>query len=167
MARGDVDWGASDSSDDETVSLTSTIFSEEKDEPYNLEAVLAERTFEDGKKRYLVKWEGYPHYRNSWEKKKHFQFKQTLLDWRDQKMQFTRGRAKPFDVDAWEREVERIREATEKRRARRREKKISMGISVDKREEIEPNSPEPLSSSDDSSNESSSDASDGAAGPDL
>ncbi|KAL8850197.1 MAG: hypothetical protein Q9221_004883 [Calogaya cf. arnoldii] len=167
MAPGNVDWGASDSSDDETVSLTSTVFSEEKDEPYNLEAVLAERMFEDGKKRYLVKWEGYPDYRNTWEKRKHFQFEQTLLDWRDQKMQFTRGRAKPFDVDAWEREVERIRETTEKRRARRREKKISLGISVDEHEEIEPGSPEYSSSSDDSSNESSSEASEEFTGSDL
>ncbi len=161
MASRDVDWGVSDSSDDEIVSMTSTVFSEEKDEPYNLEAVLAERMFDDGKKRYLVKWEGYPDYRNTWEKKKHFQFEQTLLDWRDQKMQITRGRAKPFDVDAWEREVERIREATEKRRARRREKKISMGITVDEFDKIEPDAPEALSSSDYSSDESSSDTSDG------
>ncbi|KAL8895372.1 MAG: hypothetical protein Q9192_003672 [Flavoplaca navasiana] len=166
MTPRDVDWGASDSSDDGSVSLTSTVFSEEKDEPYNLEAVLAEKTNENGKKRYLVKWEGYDNHRNTWEKKKHFQFEQTLLDWRDQKMQITRGRVKAFNVDAWEREVELIRKATEKRRARRREKKISLGISVDEWPGTEAALSEPPYPSGDSSDETSSDTSVGVNDPD-
>lgn len=166
MTPRDVDWGASDSSNDGSVSLTSTVFSEEKDEPYNLEAVLAEKTNENGKKRYLVKWEGYDNHRNTWEKKKHFQFEQTLLDWRDQQMQITRGRAKAFDVDAWEREVESIRKATEKRRARRRAKKISLGISVDEWPGTEAALSEPSYPSGDSSDETSSDTSAGVIDPD-
>ena len=166
MTLRDVDWGASDSSDDGSVSLTSTVFSEEKDEPYNLEAVLAEKTNENGKKRYLVKWEGYDNHRNTWEKKKHFQFEQTLLDWRDQKMQITRGRAKAFDVDAWEREVKLIRKATEKRRARRRAKKVSLGISEDEWPGTEAALSEPSYPSGDSSDETSSDTSVGVNDPD-
>ncbi|KAL8844132.1 MAG: hypothetical protein Q9176_001538 [Flavoplaca citrina] len=166
MTPRDVDWGASGSSDNGSVSLTSTVFSEEKDEPYNLEAVLAEKTNENGKKRYLVKWEGYDNHRNTWEKKKHFQFEQTLLDWRDQKMQITRGRAKAFDVDAWEREVGLIREATEKRRARRRAKRISLGISVDEWPGTEAALSEPSYPSGDSSDETSSDTSVGVNDPD-
>ncbi|KAL8994952.1 MAG: hypothetical protein Q9169_005217 [Polycauliona sp. 2 TL-2023] len=167
MASREDDWGASDSSEDDTVSLTSTVFSDEKDdETYNLEAVLAERKFEDGKTRYLVKWEGYPDCRNTWERKKHFQSEQTLLDWRDQQMQITRGRAKPFDVDAWEREVDKIREATEKRRARRREKKSTMGVSGEQSPGVEPSSSEYWSSSE-SSDGSSSGVSESEIEPDL
>ncbi|KAL8789641.1 MAG: hypothetical protein Q9213_001077 [Squamulea squamosa] len=166
MASEYVELGTSNSSDDDTISLTSTVLSVQKNEPYNLEAVLAERTI-NGKKKYLVKWEGYPHFRNTWERKGHLNSKQTLLDWRDQQMQITRGRAKAFDVDAWEVEVEKILEATKKRRARRREKKIAKGIPVKELPGDEPSEAASSSSSYDSSDDNDlSDASEGVIGSD-
>ncbi|KAL8773906.1 MAG: hypothetical protein Q9209_001336 [Squamulea sp. 1 TL-2023] len=162
MASRRIDREASDSSDDDTVSLTSTVISDGRGKRYDLEAVLAERTI-NGKKYYLTKWEGYSDLDNTWQKKESFDnFEQTLSDWRDQQMQITRGRAKAFDVNAWEVEMKKMRKATEKRRARRREKKISKGIPVK-----ELRKDEPSSSSDDGYDDGdSNDASNRVVGPD-
>ncbi|KAL8702507.1 MAG: hypothetical protein Q9201_004322 [Fulgogasparrea decipioides] len=128
MSSEKVLWDASDSSDNDTVSLTSTKVSPER-ECYPLEGVLAERTT-DGVTEYLVKWKGYPEYECTWEVKEHFDTEQTLIDWGDQKMRITRGLAQPFDLDSWERYKEEVLAATAKRRARRRAKKISLGLPV-------------------------------------
>ncbi|KAL8717860.1 MAG: hypothetical protein Q9225_004946 [Loekoesia sp. 1 TL-2023] len=129
------------SSDDETLSLTSTVASEQKDN-YPLEAILAERTI-DGITTYLVKWEGYDDLRCTWEEEENFQDEQTLLDWREQQMRIKRGFVKPFDVDVWEQKVDDYLAATERRRALRRKRKIELGIPVADEE----------SSSDDSSDD--------------
>lgn len=155
MASGTGFWGSSDSSDDDSISLTSTVSSERQDE-YPLEAILAERTV-DGVTEYLVKWEGYPEYRCTWEQKNSFQDEQTLLDWGDQKMRISRGHAKPFDTDAWERDMEDLLGATAKRQALRRKKKISLGLPVaDLPSDFEA-----------STDDSSSDASNETDGPDY
>ncbi|KAL8729220.1 MAG: hypothetical protein Q9166_004841 [cf. Caloplaca sp. 2 TL-2023] len=163
MAFKDIDWGASDSSDDDTVSLTSTKVEENNGQPFELDGVLAER-FINGEKEYLVKWKDYEDDQNTWQKKESFHHEQTLLDWTDQKMQISRGRAEPFDVDAWEAKVDRILTATRKRKARRREKKIELGIPVPS---LPPETPDPSSASasafacDTSSNKYPSTGSDG------
>lgn len=144
-----------ESSDDETVSLTSTVASEQKDN-YPLEAILAERTI-NGITTYLVKWEGYDDLRCTWEEEENFQDEQTLLDWREQQMRIKRGFVKPFDVDAWERKVDDYLAATERRRALRRKRKIELGIPVADEE----------SSSDDSSDDDYNEISDEEHNPDL
>ena len=60
-----------DKSDEDSISLTSTILSEPKDE-YPVEAILAEEKFK-GITKYLVKWEGYPENRCTWETRSNFQ----------------------------------------------------------------------------------------------
>ncbi|KAL8806978.1 MAG: hypothetical protein Q9182_000959 [Xanthomendoza sp. 2 TL-2023] len=156
-SKGDVGWDSSDPSDSDTVSLTSTKVSSAEDE-YELESVLAERN-NGGEMEYLVKWKDYSHYRNTWEKEQNFfQAEQTLLDWNAQKMRISRGHVEPFDVPAWERESAKIRAATQKRKARRREKRIGLGIPV---ASPPPDSSDQSYSSDESTEAPSHEGSDG------
>ncbi|KAL8808866.1 MAG: hypothetical protein Q9200_003948 [Gallowayella weberi] len=157
-SKADIDWGSSDPSDADTVSLTSTKLSSAEDE-YELEGVLAERN-NGGEMEYLVKWKDYSHYRNTWEKEHNFfQAEQTLLDWNAQKMRISRGLVEAFDVPAWERESAKIRAATQRRRARRREKKIGLGIPV---ASLSPESSDQSYSSDESTEAHSHEESDGS-----
>ncbi|KAI4168653.1 MAG: hypothetical protein LQ343_006234 [Gyalolechia ehrenbergii] len=145
MASRKDSWEFLASSDDETVSLTSTVISEKK-LIYPLEAVLCERRKKkEGITSYLVKWEGYPDIECTWELEEHFQDAQTLVDWKDQKMKISRGLVEPFDVDGWKRKVKQAKAATAKRRARRRKKKIELGLPVADPavEEEEPSSTDP------------------------
>ena len=78
--------------------------------------------------QYLVKWEGYDEYRNTWEPEENFQSSDILKNWREKKMRITRGLDKPFDVKAWEKRVHQIMEEIAARKRRRRLKKRSLGI---------------------------------------
>ncbi|KAL9011543.1 MAG: hypothetical protein Q9173_003617 [Seirophora scorigena] len=126
-----------ESSDDDTVSLTSTAASEER-EIYILEAIRCEKEV-NGVTKYLVKWEGYDELRDTLEPKEHLQ-EQTLLDWADEKMRITRGLAKPFDYALWEQRVDEQLAAKEKRMNRRRQKRIDLGLPVPKQNPSPPDS---------------------------
>lgn len=119
-----------DDSSDEKISITSTAASEQR-ETYPLEGIWAERN-NDGVMEYLVKWEGYPEEENTWETHESFQDEEdkTFQDWEEQKMRVSRGYIKPFDVDAWEERLLQWQEATQKRKMRRRNKRIRMGLLV-------------------------------------
>ncbi|KAL8834653.1 MAG: hypothetical protein Q9170_003655 [Blastenia crenularia] len=121
--------GSSESSDDDTISLTSTVASEQQSE-YTLEAVLAEIVDVDGITWYLVKWENYPDLRCTWEVEEHFQHEQTLIDWTEQKMQISRGLVEPFDVTDWEKRTDEFKAATIKRKALRRKKKNALSLAA-------------------------------------
>ncbi|KAL8632780.1 hypothetical protein Q9189_001485 [Teloschistes chrysophthalmus] len=120
---------SSDSSDDDSVSLTSTVMSEPLG-VYELDAIVAEKRW-DGVLMYLVKWKDYPYSRCTWEVKEQFGDKRTLIDWDERKMRITRGLAEAFDLDTWEREMEQVRADTDKRKALRRRKRIELGIPVE------------------------------------
>ena len=117
------------SSDDETVSLTSTVPSPDR-ETYVLEAILSEIDDDDGITYYLVKWEGYSDLECTWEVEENFQDEQTLLDWKDQKMRISRGLEKPFNLDEWQKRMDEEKAATKARKALRRKKKIELGMPV-------------------------------------
>ena len=127
-------------SDDDSVSITSTSPSEPRDE-YPLEGVLAERT-NGGIKEYLVKWQGYPEERCTWETESNFQDDNTLFQWQARNMRITRGLDKPYDVDALEARVEAWVAATKKRKARRRTKRRRLGLPVASDETSEESSSE-------------------------
>jgi hypothetical protein len=55
--------GDDDDYDTDTISLTSTVPSEQGDGFYNVENLLAEGEAEDGKRVYLVEWVDYPLHR--------------------------------------------------------------------------------------------------------
>ena len=119
----------SDDDDADTVSVTSTVLSEQKDN-YPLEGILAEREGGDGEPEYLVKWEGYPEERNTWEKREMFQADQTFLEWEAQKMRITRGLIQPFNLDAFDERVEKFYAARDKRKRLRYYKRIRLGLPV-------------------------------------
>lgn len=125
------------SDDEDDISITSTAPSEAR-ETYPLECILAERTVEeeddDGLfvegKEYLVKWEGYDVDRSTWEPGSNFENSDTLHDWQAQSMRQARLLIDVFDVDAWEQRQENIRQAKEKRHARRNRRRQKRGLPV-------------------------------------
>ncbi|KAI9716940.1 MAG: hypothetical protein M1812_005089 [Candelaria pacifica] len=123
--------GSPEASDDDSISLTSTIGSERFDE-YIVDAILAEDPLERGHSGplvYLAKWEGYPLNRSTWEPIDSFS-EDTLQEWQDQKMRITRGYEKPFDIKKFEAGQAKIEQAQLDRQARRRAKKIKLGLPV-------------------------------------
>ena len=133
--------GSPESSDNDTVSINSTVPSEPREE-YPLEGVLAER-MNGGIKEFLVKWEGYPDERCTWETESNFQDDGTLHLWQARKMRIARGLDKPYDVDALEARVEAWIAATESRKARRRKKRRRLGLSTTSKDTSEGSSDEP------------------------
>ncbi|KAL8712778.1 MAG: hypothetical protein Q9220_002986 [cf. Caloplaca sp. 1 TL-2023] len=114
-------------SDDDAISVTSTVQSE-KQLDYELDGILAERRGDEGME-YLTKWTGYDDWENTWEPEKNL-MRETKDDWRDQKMRISRGLEKPFDVAAWERACLLHERTTLERKERRRRKRIELGLPV-------------------------------------
>ena len=123
------DIGSPESSDDDSVSLTSTVSSMKLDH-YPVEEILAEKE-EDGEMVYLTKWEGYPESRNTWEPEDNFDQDSSFHYWQERKMRITRGLDRPFDVEAWERRVRKMEVDTRVRRKRRQRKKNRLNQQVD------------------------------------
>lgn len=115
-------------SDEDSISITSTIPSEPREE-YPVEAIIAEREV-DGSTEYLVRWEGYPDERCTWEPESSFQSDFTLFDWKTQKMRVSRGLATPCDIEFLLDRVENWITASENRKARRRTKRMRLGMPV-------------------------------------
>lgn len=127
--------------DDDSLSISSTVPSEPRLE-YPLEAILAERDI-DGIKKYLVKWEGYPDERCTWETESNFQDDRTLREWGLQKLRISKGITEPYDVYALETRVENWITETEARKARRRAKRLRLGLFVAPEDPQEPEYEEP------------------------
>lgn len=121
----------SEMTDDDSISITSTAASVKMDE-YVVEGIIAERD-DDGIMEYLVRWEGYPDERCTWETRSNFQ-EDTMLDWETQKMRVSRGYAQPCDVEALLDRVEEWIVSTEQRKSRRRAKRLRLGLPVSPRE---------------------------------
>ena len=134
-----------DSTDDD-VSVTSSLMSEPR-EDYPLERILAERVTANGPE-WLVKWEGYPDERSTWEPESSFTTSDALFDWQTQKMRINRGYDKPYNVAAFEKKVKRVEQAQAVRKAKRRAKRIRLGLSVSP-DLSEPQSSEEAEESDD------------------
>ena len=117
---------ASDTFD--TISLTSTVSSERKDQ-YDIDKVLAEREV-DGSKELLVAWLGYPMQYHTWEPRENFNSEDTFDDWRDTQMRISRGLEKPFDIRKWTMEKAALHKETRLRRKRRNRKRRAAGWQV-------------------------------------
>ncbi|KAL8790857.1 MAG: hypothetical protein Q9195_006182 [Heterodermia aff. obscurata] len=121
-----------DKSNVDSISITSTVLSQHsKDHKYPLEAILAEKKFR-GVTKYLVKWEGYPEYRCTWETRAMFQDGEdsTFYQWETQKMRVSRGLSKPFDLPAFKHRVEIWLDGIEDRKLRRRAKRQRIGLPI-------------------------------------
>lgn len=117
---------ASDDDSDDGISLTSTLASQEDpDNTYIVENILAERYFSDeDRMRYLVKWEGYPIERASWEPIDMFDDKNTINEWKAMKERHENcGSSSPFDWEQWDEDRYREREDRDARKARRQRKR--------------------------------------------
>lgn len=116
-------------SDDDSISITSTVQSEDQDE-YEVEDVLAESKLDDGNESayFLVKWAGYPLERCTWEPKASFCDGQTLAEWEAKKEAIARGERKPFDVDALMEKINALEEAKAVRKRKRRARRRRLGI---------------------------------------
>ncbi|KAH0553339.1 hypothetical protein GP486_006570 [Trichoglossum hirsutum] len=122
-------------SDSDSISTTSTVLSEQKDE-YPVEAILAESVTRDGKSPlYLVKWEGYPITRATWEPTTSFDDKSALLDWETKKDRQERGLEPAFDMENFRTQLKAAESAKAERRARRKTKRKRRGILTSSDEE--------------------------------
>ena len=118
----------SDVGDDDVLSLTSTVQSEPQVE-YPLEGILAERVIA-GVREYLVKWDGYPDERCTWEPEENFQNDSTLPEWIRQKARIEEGTAQPYDVEALEARIENWKHETLDRKARRRRRRLKLSVAT-------------------------------------
>lgn len=113
--------------DDDDISITSTAPSEQKDE-YEVETILTELYFPGEGVKYLVKWEGYPIERSTWEPEESFLDPQTLRDWVKKKQAIERGELPEFVLEEWENRVQAFEDARDVRKRRRRAKRIRLGL---------------------------------------
>ena len=125
--------GGPESSEEDSVSLTSTLISDGEGKEYDVECILAE--FEtDGVMSYLTKWDGYPIEECTWQLKESFNPEENghdvFKEWQERKMRISRGYEKALDIDAWEETREKIRQKTEDRRNHRHKKKARMNLGV-------------------------------------
>lgn len=112
--------------DEDDISLTSTVESVFQDE-YEVETIHAQDII-NGQKVYLVKWKGYEDLRCTWEPRNSFNTKEILQEWKNKKQQIRRGTRQPFDVEAWQAEIEAFENARQDRKRRRRAKRARLGL---------------------------------------
>lgn len=121
---------AESESDDDSISISSTVVSEENpDETYIVENILAERYFsEEDRPRYLVKWEGYPIERCSWEPLEMFDDFNTINEWKEiqRKQRDANSEVEVFDWRKWDEDRLAERLDQEARKDRRERKRLKM-----------------------------------------
>ncbi|KAF2146018.1 uncharacterized protein K452DRAFT_355495 [Aplosporella prunicola CBS 121167] len=112
---------------DSDISLTSTVQSEPQDE-YDVDCIVAETVTDDGDKRYLVKWQGYDHHRNTWEGLTSFNGRTPLDNWEFSQTEIAKGLKEPFNVEEWEKGQRQLAEESQRRKALRRTKRRKLAL---------------------------------------
>lgn len=118
----------SDTDSIDTDTTAESVHSE--DTGFNVEQILQEDTNAQGVKLYLVKWEGYPLHRASWEDRKQFESGLPLQQWEQRKRAAKQGGQPLFDVDLWHEAYERANDEKEdkaRRRAAKRRRRSEVG----------------------------------------
>jgi hypothetical protein len=118
-------------SDDDSINTNTTAGSEQDDEKdYPVERILAEEKNDEGRQFYLVKWEGYPLHRASWEPRENFTDPGTLNEWTKTKQEAANGGEPLFDVDDWYEAVENAEDAKERKKKLRNAKRRRRGETI-------------------------------------
>ncbi|CAK3854794.1 hypothetical protein AC579_10275 [Lecanosticta acicola] len=111
------------SDSDDTIATDSTGSSEPQDQ-YSVERILAEKW--DPKKKireYLIKWEGYPLHRATYEPTRHLHTNDILNAWKKTKQRIAAGLEEPFNVEKWEEACNVALEQSKDRKRRRQLKR--------------------------------------------
>lgn len=120
-------------SDDDSIATTTTAESKHSwDAGFNVEQILAEVIDQDdGKDKYLVKWEGYLLGRSTWESRDQFDTGLPFVSWKETKRKAAAERTDLFDLetyyDAVKLMVEEKEEKVKRRAAKRRKRREVSG----------------------------------------
>lgn len=117
----------SDHSDNDSISLHSTEPSEEE-EGYDVEKILAEEADDEGEPQFLIKWQGYPLHRSTWEPAENLNSAEILAEWRQTKLQIKNGALKGFDMAVYDEACLKDEEEREERARRRAAKRKRLGF---------------------------------------
>lgn len=112
-------------SDDDSISVTSTQASEPRDE-YPVDKILAEYE-KEGHMWYLAKWSGYDMDSCTWEPRENFD-ESTLDLWDEEKEKREQGLSTPFNYRAFDKHIKAVHKATAERKRRRMAKRRRLGI---------------------------------------
>lgn len=106
--------------EDDAISLTSTQASENGG-IFTVDRILVER--ENHYKRYLIKWEDYPLEESTWEPRRSIKDPSILVSWEKRKEDEKCGRARPFNLVAFNKKVAKHEAKTNERHRLRRAKR--------------------------------------------
>ncbi|KAK0254194.1 hypothetical protein B0A54_04328 [Friedmanniomyces endolithicus] len=126
--------------DEDSVASDTTQESEQEDENYGVDEILAEdRDAEDagGGMRYLLKWTGYPLMRSTWEPAAHIHTDLVVKQWEERKRRIGLGQVKAFDLEGWNAKKDKLAEEKLERVRRRKAKRRRRGVAVSSDEEYQ------------------------------
>lgn len=117
-----------DESDDDIISLTSTVCLNDPEQEYVVQDILGERLSEDGVLHYLVEWAGFDKLKEStWEPVRNLS-EEIKAMWEENKAKYATGELEPFDVTAHDELYNRLKLEQEERHRRRNAKRKMLGI---------------------------------------
>ena len=130
MAKGQQHIFLEDSDTDSINTTTTAESDQDVEKQYDVEKILAEERAVDGEMQYLLKWERYPMYRCTWEKKDSIESELLFAEWEKWKSRVKHGKESPFDVDKYNQAVEEWEEEKEEKKRRRKVKRRKRGERV-------------------------------------
>ncbi|CAG8952123.1 hypothetical protein HYFRA_00000861 [Hymenoscyphus fraxineus] len=114
--------------EDDNISLTSTQESIHSDgHEFVVDRILAQK-MENKNRMYLILWDGYPLHRATWEPRGNIVDHRIFDEWTKRRAKERRGDEQPFDVAAFEAQLDRLDREKEARRSRRKLKKKRLGL---------------------------------------
>ncbi|KAL1839766.1 hypothetical protein VTJ49DRAFT_1189 [Mycothermus thermophilus] len=114
-------------SDDDNISLTSTVDNHDPDEEYVVEGVRAEHRFPDGEMYYLVEWAGFALHESTWEPEANLGPELKAM-WEEDKAKHASGELEPFDLRKFYDAYDAAEKAKKERHRRRNRKRKRLGL---------------------------------------
>ncbi|KAK5660802.1 hypothetical protein OQA88_12170 [Cercophora sp. LCS_1] len=112
--------------DDDAISLTSTVDGPD-DAEYEVKSILAESKGVDGDTYYLMLWEGFPIEDCTWEPEDNLG--SALIEmWEETKQKHATGEETPFDVEIYNKAMQKKQKAKEERHRQRNAKRQRLGL---------------------------------------